>query len=683
MKKNRMIMLLPLLLASIVACGNTTPSTTPTTGNPSGSVDPTSSVAPNTTTPDSVAPNTTVAPDVNDRTEDYAYEPHLTQKMPKISVTTPDGSNEFATKYNRNDKLAGLIDYVDCTITTSNCEDDYLLQDVACEIKVRGNYTLEYDKKPLRLKFNKKQKMFGLNNDAKAKSWVLLADWKDRSMMNNATTFFLGNTILGSDGFYSSDYKYVEVELNGQYWGVYLLVEQQQLNEYRVDLPEPEDDYEGTDIGYLLEYDGYYNLEDPNNGGDYTFTMNYNNNAPVQKYGGSTYTNLGNKGYTIKSDITSTKQVNFIQKFMDAAYRIIYEAAYNDKAYIFNDDFSAVTLSSTLSPQEAIERVLDTQSLVDMYIISEIACDADIAWSSFYMDVSFEKDNFKRITFEAPWDFDSAYGIKNGVVNNAQGLFAATSNNVWLTILINEPWFQDMIKAKWAELIEYEVFDRALQHNVDATALYKTQFESEMTRWPGKKHNGELTGTVNSFTTQEQAANYAHTWTQNRINYLNTVWGDGEDLTNKFEEIEGYKYYRYEAEKAALNGPVAKDGTKYNASGGGYLGNVNGSGSNNTIEFTVSTNGDQNVHFFMGISRRNASLNVSDVFTFKVNGEAVNFDVKAIEYSYGDGWHDWYSQYMGEISLKNGVNKILVTTTGLSETTNFDYIDLYAAKALA
>ena len=54
-----------------------------------------------------------------------------------------------------------------------------------------------------------------------------------------------------------------------------------------------------------------------------------------------------------------------------------------------------------------------------------------------------------------------------------------------------------------------------------------------------------------------------------------------------------------------------------------------------------------------------------------------------VEYSYGDGWHDWYSQYMGEISLKNGVNKILVTTTGLSETTNFDYIDLYAAKALS
>ena len=54
---------------------------------------------------------------------------------------------------NKNDKVAGKVDYIDCTITTSNCEDDYVLEDTACEIKVRGNYTLNYDKKPLRLKF--------------------------------------------------------------------------------------------------------------------------------------------------------------------------------------------------------------------------------------------------------------------------------------------------------------------------------------------------------------------------------------------------------------------------------------------------------------------------------------------------------------------------------------------------
>ena len=53
-------------------------------------------------------------------------------------------NHDFATKYDRNDKLAGKIDYVGCTITTSNCDEEYILDNVDCEIKVRGNYTLNY-----------------------------------------------------------------------------------------------------------------------------------------------------------------------------------------------------------------------------------------------------------------------------------------------------------------------------------------------------------------------------------------------------------------------------------------------------------------------------------------------------------------------------------------------------------
>ena len=89
---------------------------------------------------------------------------------------------------------------------------------------------------------------------------------------------------------------------------------------------------------------------------------------------------------------------------------------------------------------------------------------------------------------------------------------------------------------------------------------------------------------INSFTTQAQAAEYAQNWVRNRVNFINTIWGDGKDLTDDFEEIEGYNYYRYEAENAVLNGPVAKDGPNYNCSGGRYLGNVNPNKNNNINE---------------------------------------------------------------------------------------------------
>ena len=470
--KKKIFLLTTLFL--VFGCNNvatTLPNST--TINPTSSLRPTTSVSPTTVSPTTtvnpattVNPTTSIAPTtstpINDpRAEAYGYKEHISEVMPRIDVTTADGSNEFATKYNRNDKLAGKIDYVDCTITTSNCDEDYILNEVVCEIKVRGNYTLNYAKKPFRLKFDKKQKMFGLNDNAKAKSWVLLADWKDRSLSNNATNFFLGNTILASDGYYSSDYRHVEVYLNGKYWGVYLLAEQQQLNEYRIDLTEPEDDYEGTDIGYLLEYDNKYIHEDPEKGGDYTFEVDYNNGAKIKKYDGSSYV-ADMKGFSIKSDITSTNQVNFIKSFINNVYNIMYNAAYNNEAYSFNESFTEIYKNDLISAREAIENVVDVQSLVDTYIISEIACDADVAKSSFYMDCSFEEGNFKKLTFEAPWDYDSAYGIKSNTCNSGEGLFAANSVNPWLTTLINLDWFRDMVKEKWTEIVQYKVLERSI-----------------------------------------------------------------------------------------------------------------------------------------------------------------------------------------------------------------------------
>ena len=111
-----------------------------------------------------------------------------------------------------------------------------MLNNVSGKVKVRGNYTSSYDKKPIRIKFDKKQKMLGLNNDNELKSWVLLANWKDSSMLRDASAFYLANALLESDGYYSSDFRFVKVYLNDSYNGVYLLVEQQQINKYRYNL---------------------------------------------------------------------------------------------------------------------------------------------------------------------------------------------------------------------------------------------------------------------------------------------------------------------------------------------------------------------------------------------------------------------------------------------------------------
>ena len=93
------------------------------------------------------------------------------------------------------------------------------------------------------------------------KSWVLLADYKDCALERNSVAFYLGQQILGSDGYYCSDFRQVEVYLNNLYWGVYLLAEQQQVNANRINVTEPDDNYTGTDIGFRISDEATWEVQ--------------------------------------------------------------------------------------------------------------------------------------------------------------------------------------------------------------------------------------------------------------------------------------------------------------------------------------------------------------------------------------------------------------------------------------
>ena len=451
----------------------------------------------------------------------YSYMPIITEQMPAIYINTPDGDNSWVTMYNRNDKINGLIDYVDATISVGNCDTKYVITDAEAEVKVRGNYTLEYPKKPIRIKFAKSAKtnLLGLHDGEEYRNWVLLADWKDLSMMNNSLAFYLGNTILGSDGYYCTDFRNVEVYLNGQYWGVYLLVEQQEVKDNRTSVPEVDDDYTGNDIGYLFEYDGYYYLETEANDGDPTFTMTYPNGASYR----------GDIGYTIKSDIYADSQIEFLRTYMNNAYYIAFEAT-KGNFYKFDENYNVVPDTESGTAKQVVSKVIDVKSLVDIYILNEIACDLDVDWSSFYLSLDMSAEGNKKVTFEAPWDWDSCFGLRNGVVNNAQGLYASTKGNPWFNLLKNESWYQDMIREKWAEMKEYGVLDNAFKMLNAEKETYKNYYIANYERWSERVYqgNGECNGTLNSYkdinTAQGLAADYLINWLAARFEFLDSVW---------------------------------------------------------------------------------------------------------------------------------------------------------------
>lgn len=500
------------------------------------------------TTKETTTPTTTTKKDYNipDDNDKYTsnYTPILSDKLPRIDINVNDPSIEaghemdFVTVPNRDNKW----DYTQCNVTVTDDTDTVTVDSKAAGVKVRGNWTTYYEKKPLRIKFDKKQAMLGLNDDpnnpddGKYKNWLLLAMYKDWSMLRDASSFYLAH-LLGA--YYVSDFRLVDVYINNQYWGVYLLCEQQEVKEGRVTITEPEKDYTGTDIGYFLEFDGYYYEEaDLEN-----FTIDYKplldaNNRLFPSNKTEKYQN----GFTIKSDIYSQEQNTFIKNYMQNVFNICYSAIVDEEFYEFNNTFTGISKNDSLDSYQTISKIIDVDSLVNAYILAELTCDVDIAWSSFFMDVDFGENGSKKLVFEAPWDFDSGYGNTRGCLDSegyyASSVFTNAMNektaNPWFLLFYQCDWFRTLVKNKLNALKTQGAFEKITTFIDTVSTKYKTAFEANYAKWHNCGWKGNESPYGNEFdlspagncTTEAEAAAFMKQWFTKRYNNLVDLFKD-------------------------------------------------------------------------------------------------------------------------------------------------------------
>lgn len=123
--------------------------------------------------------------------------------LPSLYVTTTDHS-----------PVENKFDYVECQIF--RVEDDIITTYDGGSIRGRGNSTWTLDKKPYRLRFKQKKRFLGANR-ANAKSWVLLANHSDKSMLRNAVASYIGE-FLGMPFVAGSEF--VDLVLNGRHRSV-------------------------------------------------------------------------------------------------------------------------------------------------------------------------------------------------------------------------------------------------------------------------------------------------------------------------------------------------------------------------------------------------------------------------------------------------------------------------------
>ena len=152
------------------------------------------------------------------------------------------------------------------------------------------------------------------------------------------------------------------------------------------------------------------------------------------------------------------------------------------------------------------------------------------------MSADFGAAGSRKLTFEAPWDFDSAMGNKDRCANG-EGFYAANTLydvndvyktiNPWLAVLMHEDWFQECIRDTWTEAYDAGVFDRAFAMIDADTADYQAAFARSEQRWDNIRRNtatSEWSRGAARCRTHEETAAYLKDWLQKRVAFLNEAW---------------------------------------------------------------------------------------------------------------------------------------------------------------
>lgn len=262
-------------------------------------------------------------------------------------------------------------------------------------IKGRGNSTWGMEKKPYNLKLEDKANLFGMG---KSKKWSLLANHSDASLIRNSLAF----TAAQNAGFaYTPKYEPVDVYVNGEYMGAYLLTTRVEVDKTRVNIDNLEDlneeanpdvDVEALPRGGVYgSLSGYLEgtrkwVEIPNDPeditGGYILELELAGRYDEEISG---FVSENSQSVVLKSpEYASENQAVYIACY----YQLFENAVFSGKGI------------------DAVNEYCNIASLVDSYIFNEWVANHDAGLTSTYL----YKPADDTLYAGPVWDFDRAFG---------------------------------------------------------------------------------------------------------------------------------------------------------------------------------------------------------------------------------------------------------------------------------
>ena len=524
----------------------------------------------------------------------YAYVNPRSRKCTVCNYQETDGTNilpELRFTFDKKDENANFATIatkkdlvrpeVSGTFSLSNCkEEKYNFSGAAGTMKVRGNQTAGWSKKAFRMKFGSSQNVLGLNGGKKFKKWILLADAKDTTLCRSFMGLYLSKRISATETqVWVADFAPVTVYLNDEYWGFYYLCEQKEVKEGRINLPEPTAT-SGVDIGYCFELDHYADSAgasdeasemkkgadgDPtfrvryldNNGDDnmqqgrpsgslatgqvYTYTLlsEITDCTEPSKHCQADYSKVGSNGAPSRgaTKTSNSNQLTFIRNRVEALYTVLYSAG---KGIAKDIDANNNVVDTSLSVQETMAKNFDLDAWVDGYIINAVCIPPDLGYSSVYMSFDNSSSGDKKLRFDCPWDFDSNFGNRNGLYLDSKGdEYCDNTYNTWLYSFSKISFFKDMVKAKWNQIRQDQVFEDMFHLLRDHFTSNDGEIKRNHYTWPQNdpahqppNNFDEIRSPFKEPSQYLEAETETISWVSKRVNYLESKWGTGRGNVN-------------------------------------------------------------------------------------------------------------------------------------------------------
>lgn len=394
-------------------------------------------------------------------------------------------------------------------------------------IELRGSSSQMWPKKPYGFELQDAKgnavnaSIFGFPPES---DFTLFASYNERSLMHAVLAFKLAREIFP----YASRTQYVELVLNGEYQGIYVVMERIKRDVNRVNISNlREEDIKGDELtgGYIIK------IDKPTGSNLGSWTSQYSNSTlnPTKK---TTYF------------YEAPKSINNFQK----AYI---------KAYIDSVE-NAIQAPNFADPRLGYRKFINTSSFVKMMVLNEVTKNIDgYRISSFFYKDKNSKDG--RLNCGPPWDYDFSFGMPdyceawttfNFVFNNFNTICSSDNWQIpfFWNRLVQDKTFYDELKTEYTfQRLKGALRLERIKAHVDSM---KTQLQEAQVRnfqkwqilgrydWPNKTFPATWEGEVAEIMP----------WVEARLNWIDRQWLDPSlvgQITSNEDDIEstGLKIY--------------------------------------------------------------------------------------------------------------------------------------------